>query len=82
LILADEPTGQLDAAHRDHVVAVLVEAARQLGAGLVVATHDSQVAGRLDRQWRMRDGRLHTDDPRADGPVTPPVGTEEEPCSS
>jgi putative ABC transport system ATP-binding protein len=82
LILADEPTGQLDAAHRDHVVAMLVEAARQLGAGLVVATHDPQVAGRLDRQWRMRDGRLHTDDPRADGPVNPPVGAEEEPCSS
>jgi putative ABC transport system ATP-binding protein len=82
LILADEPTGQLDAAHRDHVVAVLVEAARQLGAGLVVATHDPQVAGRLDRQWRMRDGRLHTDDPRANGPVNPPVGAEEEPCSS
>jgi ABC-type lipoprotein export system ATPase subunit len=60
LILADEPTGQLDAVHRDQVVAVLIAAAEQVGAGLVVATHDPLVAGRLALRWQMRDGRLHT----------------------
>ncbi|HKT00869.1 MAG TPA: ATP-binding cassette domain-containing protein [Rugosimonospora sp.] len=58
LILADEPTGQLDAAHRDEVVTLLVEAADALGAGLVVATHDARVADRLPARWTMQDGRL------------------------
>jgi putative ABC transport system ATP-binding protein len=58
LILADEPTGQLDALHRDHVVDMLIQAADALQAGLVIATHDRRVADRLDTQWTMDDGRL------------------------
>ncbi|HEV7898397.1 MAG TPA: ATP-binding cassette domain-containing protein [Planosporangium sp.] len=58
LILADEPTGQLDAAHRDEVVTLLVEAADALGAGLVIATHDGRVADRLPERWIMDDGRI------------------------
>ncbi len=60
LILADEPTGQLDAAHRDQIVKVLLEVAGELGAGLVVSTHDPLVARHLDQEWRLRDGRLTT----------------------
>jgi putative ABC transport system ATP-binding protein len=60
LILADEPTGQLDAVHRDQVVELLVEAADAAGAGLVIATHDQRVAGRLPVRWVMDDGRLRT----------------------
>ncbi len=58
LIFADEPTGQLDRASGDRVIDVLLDAADHLGAGLVIATHDSGVAARLDTLWQMRDGEL------------------------
>ena len=60
LIFADEPTGQLDRAAGAHVVQVLLEAADHLRAGLVLATHDTTVARRLDATWRMHDGELVT----------------------
>lgn len=60
LILADEPTGQLDRDTGDRVVAVLLETAAELGAALVVATHDERVARRLACRWQMADGRLTT----------------------
>jgi hypothetical protein len=63
--LADEPTGQLDRATGDHVVSVLLAAADELDAALVVATHDPAVAERLSARWRMRDGRLLAEDRRA-----------------
>jgi putative ABC transport system ATP-binding protein len=66
LILADEPTGQLDAVHRDQIVKVLLEVAGELGAGLVISTHDPLVARHLDVEWRLRDGRLI--DPAAPAP--------------
>jgi putative ABC transport system ATP-binding protein len=58
LILADEPTAQLDAAHRDEVVRLLLAAADALGAGLVIATHDARVADQLPGRWVMDDGRI------------------------
>ncbi len=58
LILADEPTGQLDRASGAVVVDVLLAAAEQAGAALVVATHDPTVAERLDERWEMHSGRL------------------------
>ncbi len=58
LILADEPTGQLDHATGEQVVTVLLAAAGELDAALVVATHDPTVTARLDEQWQIRDGRL------------------------
>jgi putative ABC transport system ATP-binding protein len=73
LILADEPTGQLDRASADHVLTVLIEAADELGAGLLVATHDEAVVARLARRWRMVDGRLLVDDRRVDGKVGAPA---------
>lgn len=63
LILADEPTGQLDRAAADRVVGVLLDAADELDAALVIGTHDEAVAARLGRRWRMADGRLTTDAP-------------------
>jgi ABC-type lipoprotein export system ATPase subunit len=56
LILADEPTGQLDQVTAAHVLDVLLAAADQLGAALVVATHDPAVVQRLSTRWLMRDG--------------------------
>jgi ABC-type lipoprotein export system ATPase subunit len=58
LILADEPTGQLDHATGGAVIDVLIESAVLLGAALVVTTHDPAVADRFDVRWEMADGRL------------------------
>ncbi|MFG2628003.1 ABC transporter ATP-binding protein [Streptomyces sp. NPDC048473] len=58
LILADEPTGQLDRETARHVLAVLLSAADSLGAAVLVTTHDARVAGALDERWYMADGRL------------------------
>jgi putative ABC transport system ATP-binding protein/lipoprotein-releasing system ATP-binding protein len=60
LILADEPTGQLDQANGATVVDALLEASAHAGAALVVSTHDPTVAGRLAERWEMRSGRLTT----------------------
>ncbi|HEY0812480.1 MAG TPA: ABC transporter ATP-binding protein [Pseudonocardia sp.] len=58
LILADEPTGQLDHDTGMAVVSVLLEVAEELGAAVVVSTHDAGVAARLPQLWHMDDGRL------------------------
>jgi putative ABC transport system ATP-binding protein len=58
LILADEPTGQLDHETGAHVIEVLLQTASELDAALVVTTHDPVVAERFPDQWRMADGRL------------------------
>ena len=60
LILADEPTGQLDRASGSVVIDVLLAAADHSGAALVVTTHDPTVADRLPERWEMSDGRLTT----------------------
>jgi putative ABC transport system ATP-binding protein/lipoprotein-releasing system ATP-binding protein len=59
LILADEPTGQLDRANGSAVIDVLLAAADHTGAALVVATHDLSVADRFPDRWAMSGGRLH-----------------------
>ena len=59
LILADEPTGQLDHDTATHVIDALLEAATSSGAGLVVNTHDPIIADRFPTHWTMADGRLH-----------------------
>jgi len=58
LILADEPTGQLDRANATAVTDALIATATKLGAALMVATHDDHVARRLPTRWTMTDGRL------------------------
>jgi ABC-type lipoprotein export system ATPase subunit len=58
LILADEPTGQLDHRNGAAVIDALLEAAAALEAALVVATHDALVADRFPARWSMTDGRL------------------------
>lgn len=58
LILADEPTGQLDHAAATTVIDALLETAAQLGAALVVTTHDPLIAARFDARWAMADGQF------------------------
>jgi ABC-type lipoprotein export system ATPase subunit len=58
MILADEPTGQLDHVSAERVIDVLLAAADHAGAALVVSTHDPAVAARLNTRWTMASGRL------------------------
>lgn len=58
LILADEPTGNLDLHHATRVVALLDELCRSGGKTLVMATHSREVAGKADRMLTIREGHL------------------------
>src|SRR4051794_4745361 len=60
LIMADEPTGQLDSASGQHVLDVLIDAADRLGAALVIATHDIAAARRVPTLCLVRDGSVLT----------------------
>ena len=58
LLLADEPTSQLDAAGRDVVLDLLQRVNETFGTTIVLVTHDVEVAARLHRQVAMRYGRV------------------------
>ena len=58
VILADEPTGALDAANAAAVIDLLLEVRREIGATLVMVTHDRDAAGRMERRIGLRDGRV------------------------
>lgn len=58
VLLADEPTGNLDTGTRDEIMALLETLWRERGLTLVLVTHDSDIAGRAQRVAVMKDGRL------------------------
>jgi putative ABC transport system ATP-binding protein len=58
VILADEPTGALDAANAAAVIDLLLEVQREIGATLVMVTHDRDAASRMDRRIGLKDGRV------------------------
>jgi len=58
LLLADEPTGNLDEETARQVLPVLLSLARQRGATLLIVTHDAALARTADRVLELRDGRL------------------------
>jgi putative ABC transport system ATP-binding protein len=70
VLLADEPTGNLDEDTRDEIIALLEQSWRERGLTLILVTHDSTIARRAQRRGVMRKGRLLTevadavDDPR------------------
>ncbi len=75
LILADEPTGQLDGDTGRRVLDVLLQTAAALGAAVVVSTHDPAVAARFAMRWAIRDGRLDTQ------PAASPAGAPGASCT-
>jgi lipoprotein-releasing system ATP-binding protein len=58
LLLADEPTGNLDPANSAHVFDVLMEVVRETGLSALIATHNLELAARMDRIVRLDQGRV------------------------
>jgi putative ABC transport system ATP-binding protein len=63
ILLADEPTGNLDARTGAGVLELLVALRERAGSTLVVVTHDARLAARADRQLHFEEGRLRSEDP-------------------
>lgn len=61
LLLADEPTGNLDSKNARSILDLLEELRRERGVTLVIVTHDAEIASRARRVVRLLDGRLHSD---------------------
>ena len=62
LLLADEPTGNLDSATGKQIIDLLVGLNRRLGCTLVLVTHDAELAAHADRVVTLRDGRIVSDE--------------------
>jgi putative ABC transport system ATP-binding protein len=60
-VLADEPTGALDHGHAEQVALALRDAVAESGGGLVLATHDPELAAMLDDHVTVDDGRVVAD---------------------
>jgi lipoprotein-releasing system ATP-binding protein len=61
LVLADEPTGNLDTQTADQIFGLLTECNHERGAAMLVVTHDPRLAARCDRTIELVDGRIRRD---------------------
>ena len=62
ILLADEPTGNLDSVNGAAVLELLIDLNRKEGTTLVMVTHDRELAGYADRRITMRDGLIVSDE--------------------
>ncbi|MFL0198505.1 ABC transporter ATP-binding protein [Clostridium sp. WILCCON 0269] len=58
VILADEPTGQLDHCTSEHLLDILFEYIDDTDTAVVISTHDLEIAGRMDKRWQINYGAL------------------------
>lgn len=63
-ILADEPTGNLDTGTGETILSLLLELKEETGCGLIIVTHDMQLAKKMDRQIQIQDGEIISDERR------------------
>ncbi|MCT4558321.1 MAG: ABC transporter ATP-binding protein [Pelagimonas sp.] len=61
LLLADEPTGNLDPETSDRVFAALMKLVRETGLSALIATHNLELAGKMDRQLHLHNGSIRED---------------------
>ena len=61
LLLADEPTGQQDHAHAEQLLDLVLALAAEKNIGVLIATHDEDIAARLPVRWRISGGILETE---------------------
>ncbi len=59
LLLADEPTGNLDSENAERIASLLLELQKEENATMIVVTHSETVAQKMDQQMQMSGGRLH-----------------------
>ena len=78
LILADEPTGNLDSSNGRHVLDLLLQVRRVRGVTLVLVTHDPNVAAIADERLVLRDGRPVIEDAEPRQAVRPPALSDRE----
>ncbi len=71
LVLADEPTGNLDTESGDQVFALLREFNREQGTAFLIVTHDPRLAARCDRVIELVDGRVRSDRHEPSGAAGP-----------
>ncbi|HKV02088.1 MAG TPA: ABC transporter ATP-binding protein [Ktedonobacteraceae bacterium] len=70
LLLADEPTGELDSVTARGIIACLRQINMQFGLTIILVTHDVAVASGVDRTLAIRDGRINTETVRRNAPLT------------
>lgn len=62
IILADEPTGNLDITNSEQVVEIMLKLAHEEGRCVIIITHDLEIASQMDEVWMMRDGVLEKEE--------------------